>query len=55
MSVKAPRRLERAAMWLFHDRYAASRQSCVDFWKGLSESDKRLVVHMVADILAAKP
>lgn len=55
MSVQNPTRQERAAMWLFHDEYARSGSSCVDFWKNLSKSDKRLVDDMIAAILKATP
>ena len=55
MSDRTPTRFERAAMWLFHDRYGKDGLGCADFWKALSAYDKRLVINMVAEILAAKP
>lgn len=55
MSDKQPTRQERAAMWLFHDRFAADGRGCAAFWKSLNASDKRLVDRMIAEILAAKP
>lgn len=42
-------------MWLFHDRYAEDGRGCVDFWKNLSDSDKRLVDWMIREIIQAKP
>ena len=46
---------ERAAMWLYHTEYAAQREGAIEFYKRLSEGQKRIVDEMVTEILKAKP
>ncbi len=42
-----------AAMWLWGKRYSKQRGGSMDFWDGLSESEKRLARNCVEQILAA--
>ena len=44
---------EIGAMWLFHNEYAELGLGAIDYWKGLSKSDKRLVEDMVREIESA--
>lgn len=44
---------ERAAMWLYHEDYAASHLGAVEFWNALSKSRRNNVIEMVDDILSA--
>ena len=46
---------EVAAMWFYHDEYADSKLSAVDFYKQLSDSQKRLMKDMVGEIMKAHP
>lgn len=43
---------EHAAMWLYHTEYAESALSAVEFYKRLSDYQKRTVDRMIADIVA---
>ena len=44
----------RAAMWLFGDRYSKQGGGSMDFWDGLSRSDKTLCREMVAQLRATR-
>lgn len=48
-------REERAAMWLYHDEYAAQGLGAIEFYKRLGDSEKRCVRDMIKEILEAKP
>jgi uncharacterized Fe-S cluster-containing radical SAM superfamily enzyme len=44
---------ERAAMWLYHNEYAAQGLGMKEFYKRLGKYEKRTVADMVAEILEA--
>ena len=46
---------ERAAMWLYHNEYAAQACGAIAFYAGLSKSEKRNVQEMIDDIMALAP
>lgn len=46
---------ETAAMYHFHDRYAAQRGGAIEFYESLSRHEKKFIHDMVAAIVAAKP
>ena len=49
------KRVERAAMWFYHDEYAAQNLSAIDFYAQLPFQKKALVQSMVDEILKAQP
>ena len=49
------KRVERAAMWFYHNEYAAQSLSAIDFYKQLSVDRQELMQRMVNEILESKP
>lgn len=45
---------ETAAMFHFHDRYAAQRGGAIEFWKSLDKQEQRFIRDMVDAILDAQ-
>ena len=45
---------ERAAMCLYHERYARQDGGAIDFYAALSASDKRIVQQMLDDLCPTK-
>jgi len=50
-----PHKAAVAAMWLNGERYAAQSGGSMDFWDGLSESEKNTARRMVDEIYSAEP
>ena len=48
------KRVERAAMWFYHDEYASQKLSAVDFYAQLPDDMKQLMQRMVDEILEPK-
>ena len=48
-------RVERAAMWFYHDEYAAQALGAINFYTSLPIDRKRLMERMVEEILTARP
>jgi hypothetical protein len=48
---------ERAAMWLYHERYAAQRGGAIEFYAALTASEQRVVQQMLDELCpkAARP
>jgi hypothetical protein len=44
---------ETAAMWHFHDRYAAQSKGAIEFYRSLSQRERDFIADMVAEILKA--
>ncbi len=45
----------RAAMWLYHDRYAAQGLGSLGFWNSLTPAERRLCMDMADEIRKARP
>ena len=52
--MKTLTRQEHAAMWLFHERYAAQRDGAREFYAALSASEKRIVQQMLDELCPQK-
>ena len=50
-----PHRLAKAAMWLYHNEYAAQGGGSMDFWDRLPMSEKLTVQRMVHEIENTRP
>ena len=53
--MKPLKQVERAAMWLYHDEYAAQRLGAIEFYKLLPPDKQQLVKQMIKEILEARP
>jgi len=47
-------RVERAAMWFYHNEYAAQSLSAIDFYQQLPYDKQALMQQMVDEILGVK-
>jgi hypothetical protein len=50
-----PHKPARAAMWLWGERYSQQGGGSMDFWDGLTKSEKELCRRMVREIEKARP
>ena len=48
------KRVERAAMWFYHNEYALQKLSAIDFFKQLPVEQQRLMQQMVDEIVEAQ-
>ena len=49
------KRVEAAAIWFYHDEYAAQDYGAIDFYKQLPLEKKQLMEQMVDEIIEAQP
>jgi len=49
------KRVEAAAMWFYHDEYAAQTLSAIDFYRQLPFDKQQLMEKMVDEIVEAQP